>query len=134
MAREEGLKAGQESGFRAGQESGFKAGQTAVQKEVPLLHAAPPAPPSAPPSAEEVQRKVKTIMNQAYQSLASKFRGKESFQSKEILTILVNTIKVRHSPIDAYCLFCIHLYELRFLQSVGNHPEVIVRQPQGPRQ
>ena len=84
MAREEG--------FKAGQESGLKAGQAAVQREVPLLQAAPPAPPSA----EEVQRKVKTIMNQTYQALASKFRGKESFQSKEILTILVNTIKVRH--------------------------------------
>ena len=33
-------------------------------------------------------------MNQSYQTLAGKFKSKESFESKEILAILVNVIKV----------------------------------------
>ena len=33
-------------------------------------------------------------MNQAYQTLASAFKAKEQFQSKEILEILVRAIRV----------------------------------------
>lgn len=39
--------------------------------------------------------KVKSIMNQAYQKMASKFKTKDSYDSKEILAILVGIIKVR---------------------------------------
>ena len=46
-------------------------------------------------SQEEVATKVKAIMNQAYQTLATKYRAKETFQSKEILSILVAAIKVQ---------------------------------------
>ena len=45
-------------------------------------------------SKEEVATKVKAIMNQAYQTLAAKYKAKETFQSKEILSILVAAIKV----------------------------------------
>ena len=45
-------------------------------------------------SPEEVQTKVKAIMNQTYQTMASRFKAKDSFERKEILSILVTTIKV----------------------------------------
>ena len=45
-------------------------------------------------SKAEVATKVKAIMNQAYQTLATKYKAKETFQSKEILAILVAAIKV----------------------------------------
>ena len=47
--------------------------------------------------------KVKAIMNQTYQTLATKFKTRESFETKEILSILVTTIKV----IEKYFLFCL---------------------------
>ena len=37
---------------------------------------------------------MKTIMNQAYQSMAAKFKVKSSFATPEILSVLVATIKV----------------------------------------
>lgn len=43
---------------------------------------------------EEVGTRVKAIMNQAYQNLAAKFKAKDSFETKEILSILVSVIKV----------------------------------------
>lgn len=92
--KEEGYKAGQLAGFTAGQEAGFTAGKQAgykaeVERETPQM-----APQTAPPSPEEVQMKVKAIMNQTYQTLAAKFKTKETFESREILSILVTTIKV----------------------------------------
>ncbi len=44
---------------------------------------------------EEVGTKVKSIMNQAYQMMVAKFKTKDSYQSKEILTIIVGVVKVR---------------------------------------
>ena len=60
-----------------------------MQRETPLLQSE-----AKPPSTEEVQAMVKTIMNQTYQTLATKFKAKETFESKEILSILLATIKV----------------------------------------
>lgn len=45
-------------------------------------------------SAQDVSTKVKTIMNQTYQMMSSKFKTKDSYQSKEILVLIVNVIKV----------------------------------------
>ena len=45
-------------------------------------------------SSGDVTIKVKAIMNQAYQSMASKFKTKDSYSSKEILGIIVAIIKV----------------------------------------
>lgn len=52
------------------------------------------APPPVGVSQEEVQTKVKAIMNQTYQVMATRFKVKESFETKEILSILVASIKV----------------------------------------
>lgn len=43
---------------------------------------------------EDVSTKVKSIMNQAYQMMAAKFKTKDSYQSKEILSIIVTVVKV----------------------------------------
>ena len=67
-AREEGLKQGQSSAARA--------------------------TPAAGASKEEVATKVKAIMNQAFQTLSAKYKAKATFESKEILSILVTAIKV----------------------------------------
>ena len=72
VAREEGLKEGQSK--RASPAAAAGGGGGASQ--------------------EEVATKVKAIMNQAYQTLAAKYKAKETFQSKEILSILVTAIKV----------------------------------------
>ena len=72
VAREEGLKEGQSK--RASPAAAAGGGGGASQ--------------------EEVATKVKAIMNQAYQTLAAKYKAKETFQSKEILAILVAAIKV----------------------------------------
>ncbi len=53
------------------------------------------APPPEGVPQEEVQRKIKAIMNQTYQVMAARFKAKPSFESKEILTILITSIKVR---------------------------------------
>ncbi len=47
------------------------------------------------PASGDVATKVKAIMNQAYQMMASKFKTKDSYTSKEILGINVGIIKVR---------------------------------------
>ena len=39
-------------------------------------------------------RRVKSIMNHAYQTMASKLRTKEEFERTEILALLLATIKV----------------------------------------
>ena len=41
-----------------------------------------------------IQGRVKAIMNQAYQTLASKFKAKDQFSSQEILSVLMATIRV----------------------------------------
>lgn len=46
---------------------------------------------------EDVGTKVKSIMNQAYQMMAAKFKAKDSYQSREILGIIVAVVKVRRS-------------------------------------
>lgn len=46
-------------------------------------------------SKDDVGTKVKSIMNQAYQMMAAKFKTKESYDSKEILAIIVGVVKVR---------------------------------------
>ena len=71
---------------------GYQEGQAAAQKEVAQTQAAAPTTASVPP--EVIQMKVKAIMNQTYQTLATKFKTRESFETKEILNILVTTIKV----------------------------------------
>ncbi len=55
------------------------------------------APPPVGVSPEEVQTRVKAIMNQTYQVMATRFKTKESFETREILSILVTSIKVRPS-------------------------------------
>ena len=63
-------------------------------------------------SQEEVATKVKAIMNQAYQTLAAKYRAKETFQSKEILAILVAAIKVDVCVCECVCVcvcMCVYL-------------------------
>lgn len=83
---------------------GYREGQAAVQRETPRTQAVTSVPPTASGvSLEEVQMKVKAIMNQTYQTLASKFKTRESFETKEILSILVTTIKV----IEKYFLVCL---------------------------
>ena len=37
---------------------------------------------------------VKSIMNQAYQSMATKLKDKEQFERTEVLSLLLSTIKV----------------------------------------
>ena len=106
---------------------GFKEGQAAVQRETPQTQAVPSAPPMAGGvSPEEVQMKVKAIMNQTYQTLATRFKTQESFETKEILNILVTTIKV----IEKYFRFCLirYLYIINmYLYSfIGNYIEGIV--------
>ncbi len=44
---------------------------------------------------EDVTTKVKSIMNQAYQMMAAKFKTKDSYSSQEILAIIVGVVKVR---------------------------------------
>ena len=44
---------------------------------------------------EDVGTKVKSIMNQAYQMMAAQFKTKDSYESKEILSIIVAIVKVR---------------------------------------
>ena len=65
-------------GFRSGKEEGQ----------------AKATPTSGGLGEEEVGTRVKAIMNQAYQNLAAKFKTKDSFETKEILAILVSVIKV----------------------------------------
>ena len=62
---------------------------------------APPTSGGGGLGEEEVSTRVKAIMNQAYQTLAGKFKAKESFETKEILAILVSVIKVR--ALDTGC-------------------------------
>ena len=50
---------------------------------------------SSLPSTEDVNAKVKAIMNHAFQMMSGKFKTKDSYQSKEILAIIVNVIRVR---------------------------------------
>ena len=50
--------------------------------------------PAAAPK-EDVSTKVKSIMNQAYQMMAAKFKTKDTYQSKEILAVIVGVVKVR---------------------------------------
>ena len=60
-----------------------------------MTAAAPPlVKHGATSSTAEIGTKVKAIMNQAYQMMATKFRAKENFETKEILSIVVNVIKV----------------------------------------
>ena len=47
-----------------------------------------------PAPKEDVGTKVKSIMNQAYQMMAAKFKTKDSYESKEILAIIVSIVKV----------------------------------------
>ncbi len=58
-------------------------------------------------SGEDVGPKVKSIMNQAYQKMSAKFQTKDSYESKEILGVIVNVVKVlftghTHSKGDHY--------------------------------
>ena len=43
---------------------------------------------------EEIGRRVKAIMNQAYQTMAAKLKAKEEFERSEVLSMLLSTIKV----------------------------------------
>lgn len=49
------------------------------------------------PATADISSKVKGIMNQAYQMLASKFKAKDSYTTREILGIIVAVIKVGNS-------------------------------------
>ena len=51
-------------------------------------------PPTSSGSGEDVGLKVKSIMNQAYQKMAAKFKTKDSYESKEILGVIVSVVKV----------------------------------------
>ncbi len=67
-------------------DEGYLRGKEAGRAEAP--------PTSGGQGGGDVGTRVKAIMNQSYQTLAGKFKSKESFESKEILAILVNVIKV----------------------------------------
>ena len=54
-------------------------------------------------SKEDVGTKVKSIMNQAYQMMAAKFKTKDSYQSKEILSIIVAVVKVT-AELQCFCV------------------------------
>ena len=49
---------------------------------------------AAAPAITDVATKVKSIMNQAYQMMATKFKTKDTYPSKEILAVIVSVIKV----------------------------------------
>ena len=51
---------------------------------------------------EDVATKVKSIMNQAYQMMAAKFKTKDSYSSQEILAIIVGVVKVRGCVVVCY--------------------------------
>ena len=51
-------------------------------------------PTDSAPSEEAVGRRVKSIMNHAYQTMSGKVQVKEEFQRSEILSLLLATIKV----------------------------------------
>ena len=77
-------------------EEAYRAGQEAARQQAPptITSTLQQAPPSDGVSMEQIQTKVKVIMNQAYQTMAMKFKAKKSFETKEILSILVASIKV----------------------------------------
>ena len=68
-------------------EEGFRTGKQAAGSK---------PTPSAAAGGEDVSTKVKGIMNQAYQMMASEFKKKESFETQQILKIVVTTIKVKY--------------------------------------
>ena len=72
----------------AARDEGFKTGFREGQKTTPTDS----APSSA--SEEEVGRRVKTIMNHTYQTVAERLKSKEEFQRSEVLSVLLATIKV----------------------------------------